>query len=161
MGEQAGMKFSTKEDIEAPIEQVFDMLSEFEMFERSAIRRGVEVQRLSNVTQPQIGMAWDARFEMRGKPRDLHLVLAQYQRPVVIKFDFTSAGIVGELVLDMIALSPRRTRLAVAIVMSPTTLSARVLIQSLRLAKANLSKRFKLKVAEYAKVLEDRYTRLA
>ncbi len=155
------MKFSTKEDIEAPIEQVFDMLSEFEMFERSAIRRGIEVQRLHNVAHPQIGMAWEVRFEMRGKPRDLTMVLAEYQRPVVIRFDLSSAGVVGELVLDMIALSPHRTRLAVDARFAPTTLPARILIQSLKLAKSNLSKRFKLKVAEYAKVLEERYTRLA
>ena len=75
------MKFSSKEDIEAPIDRMFDMLSEFELFERSAIRRGAEVQRRDNLSSPAVGISWDARFELRGKPRRARIVLAQYDRP--------------------------------------------------------------------------------
>ncbi|MFC4668054.1 SRPBCC family protein [Seohaeicola nanhaiensis] len=155
------MQFSTKEDIEAPIDEVFAMLSDFEGYERSAIRRGIEVQRERDMHPPGRGMAWTARFSLRGKPRDLTLQLAQYDRPTAMRFEADSQGLDGTLTLDLLSLSKRRTRLAVVLEVKPKTLSARLLVQSFRLAKATLNKRFKLKVAAFAKSLEQRQGRTA
>ncbi|GHF37164.1 SRPBCC family protein [Seohaeicola zhoushanensis] len=150
------MQFSTKEDIEAPIGDVFAMLSDFEGFERLAIRRGIEVQRDKDMTPPGPGMEWAARFLLRGKSRDLRLTLAQYDRPTAIRFEAVSQGLDGTLTLDLLSLSKKRTRMAVVLELKPKTLPARLLIQSLRLTKATLTKRFKLKVATFAKSLENR-----
>ena len=155
------MQFSTKEDIEAPIDEVFAMLSDFEGYERSAIRRGIEVQRERDMHPPGRGMAWTARFSLRGKPRDLTLQLAQYDRPTAMRLEADSQGLDGTLTLDLLSLSKRRTRLAVVLEVKPKTLSARLLVQSFRLAKATLNKRFKLKVAAFAKSLEERQGRTA
>lgn len=151
------MQFASKEDIEAPIEEVFAMLSEFETFERSAIRRGIEVQRQDDAEAPQVGMRWHARFVLRGKPRELDLELVQYERPNAMRFAAVSQGIDAQMSLDLVPLSQRRTRMAVVLEIKPKTLSARLLVQSLKLAKTNLTKRFKLRVASYAKDLEDRH----
>lgn len=153
------MQFSTKEDIEAPIEDVFAMLSEFDQFERSAIRRGIEVQRIG--TQTGKGMAWNARFLLRGKERDMRLDLVEHDRPNGMQVDAHSDGIDGTMKLELVALSQQRTRMAIVLNLKPKTLPARLLIQSMKLAKANLTKRFKLKVASYAKSLEDRHSRMA
>ena len=51
--------------------------------------------------------------------------------------------------------------MAVALEMSPLNLPARLLVQSLKLAKSTLSKRFKDRVADYARGLEDRLQRMA
>ncbi|MHA6264619.1 SRPBCC family protein [Arenibacterium sp. CAU 1754] len=155
------MKFSTKEDIEAPIDEVFSILSEFEAFERSAIRRGVEVQREDEYGEPRAGMAWKTHFLLRGKPRDMRLVLAEYDRPNAMRFDAKSQGLDGVMSVDLVPLSQRRTRMAVSLELMPKTLSARLLVQSLKLAKTSLTKRFKIKVASYAKNMEDRHKRMA
>ncbi|MBL4766761.1 MAG: SRPBCC family protein [Rhodobacteraceae bacterium] len=155
------MQFSSQEDIEAPIEQVFAMLSEFESFERSAIRRGIEVIRTDHFPSPIAGCAWNARFRMRGKMRDLDLDLVTYEQPNVMRFESDSSGLAGVMTLDLLALSPRRTRMSVSIQLKPKTLAARLLVQSLKLAKSNLTKRFKLKVADYAKNMEERHSRIA
>ena len=57
------MKFSTKEDIDAPIDAVFEMLCEFDQFERAAMRRGAEVQRVDQLAEPGVGMLWEAAFD--------------------------------------------------------------------------------------------------
>jgi uncharacterized protein YndB with AHSA1/START domain len=155
------MQFSSKEDIDVPIEQVFRSLSEFELFERSAIRRGIDVRRLTEIQELQRGAAWQADFRMRGKPRQLMLELVEYDPPTLILFSAVSQGLEAKLVVDLVALSPGRTRMAIVLNIVPRTLSARLMVQSLRLAKSNLNKRFKLKVAEYAKSLEDRAQRPA
>jgi hypothetical protein len=63
--------------------------------------------------------------------------------------------------VDLVALSPARTRLNVDLEITPRNLAGRLLIQSVKLAKGNLSKRFRLRVAEYAMDVEDRRTRIA
>lgn len=151
------MKFSTKEDIDAPIEAVFEMLCDFESFERSAMRRGAEVQRVDEKTKPGIGMMWDATFEMRKKKRDLRIEMVTFEEPTEMAMACQSKGLSGTMSIDLIAMSKTRTRINVVIDMKPLNLSARLLIQSLKLAKASLTKRYKLRVAEYAKGMEDRY----
>lgn len=155
------MQFSSKEDIEAPIAVVFAMLSEFETHERSAIRRGMEVQRSGLITPIAPGLIWNAKFVMRGKQRDIRLTLTDYDSPNSMQFEAASQGIDSKFQLDLVALSPRRTRLSVVLNMAPKTLSARLFVQSLKLAKSSLTKRFKLKVADYALSIEDRHSRMA
>ena len=93
--------------------------------------------------------------------RDLDLRLATYERPTTIRFESDSNGLAGVMTLDLMALSPRRTRMSVSVELTPKTLAARLLVQSLKLAKSNMTKRFKLKVADYAKNMEERHSRLA
>ena len=155
------MQFSSREDIEVPIAVVFAMLSEFETHERSAIRRGMEIQRSGSITPIAPGLVWDAKFAMRGKQRDIRLTLTDYDSPNFMQFGAVSQGIDSKFQLDSVALSPRRTRLSVVLNMAPKTLSARLFVQSLKLAKSSLTKRFKLKVADYARNIEDRHSRMA
>ena len=153
------MKFSTKEDIEAPIDGVFEMLCDFEAFERSAMRRGAEVQRVDKLRKPGVGMQWEAAFEMRGKRRELHLETITFDRPHEIVVESTSQGLVALMTLELMALSRGRTRISTALEIKPLNLSARLLVQSLKLAKASLTRKYKLRISEYAKGMEERYQR--
>jgi carbon monoxide dehydrogenase subunit G len=155
------MIFTTREDIEAPIEAVFDMLCDFESFERSAMRRGAEVQRVDKLTSPGPGMTWNAVFQMRGRRREMQIEMVTFDRPNEMVLESTSPGIVGQMRFDLIALSRSRTRLAVALEVKPLNLSARLLVQSLKLGKGRLQGRYNAKVSEYARGMEDRYARSA
>ncbi len=153
------MKFTTKEDIEAPIESVFAMVSDFENYERAALRRGAEVERKDRLTAPGVGMSWDVKFLLRGKERDMDITLQDYDSPNEMRFVSGSQGLAGEMEIKLVALSRNRTRMALDITLKPKNLSARLLVQSLKLARNNLNKRFHLRVADFAKDLEDRHQR--
>ncbi len=155
------MKFSTKEDIEAPIQFVFEQVTNFQAFERSALRRGAEVQRVDNLSSPGVGMAWDVAFKMRGKRRELKMELTSLDVPNGLVLTSRSSKMGGHMVIDLVALSRGRTRMSTEIELKPINLSSRLLVQSLKLARSNLTSRYKLRVAEFARDLEDRYVRSA
>lgn len=155
------MKFTAKEDIEAPVEQVFALVSDFEGFERAARRRGAEVQRTDSLRIPAIGMTWSASFIARGRQRQLNIEMTEYEPPQVMRFHSLAQGLEADMKVELVALSRGRTRLSVDLDLKPKSISARLLVQSLKLAKANLNKKFHLRMADYARDLEDRIKRLA
>lgn len=153
------MKFSTREDIDAPIDAVFEMLSDFEGFERAAMRRGAEVQRTDDLRTPGTGMTWAAVFDLRGKRREMEVEMAVYDRPSQIVVESTSPGLIGQMSFDLVALSRSRTRVLVELEVKPLNLSARLMVQSMKLARGTLVRKYKSRISEFAKVMEERHKR--
>lgn len=151
------MKFSTREDIDAPIEAVFEMLCAFETYERAAMRRGAEVQRLDDMTKPGKGATWFVQLFLRGKERKVKLSITDFEQPEELVVSLDSKGITGAMGFELIALSRTRTRMLVGLEIRPETLPARLLIQSMKLTKVSLSRKYKERVAEYVAVLQDRF----
>ncbi|HSG33189.1 MAG TPA: hypothetical protein VLA37_01545 [Sphingomonadaceae bacterium] len=137
------------------------MLGDFEFFERAAMRRGAEVQRTDTKNVPGVGMGWRASFPLRGKRRQVDIELVTYDCPTEMVFECRSPNLIAMLTVELVALSRSRTRIMVSTDIKPLNLSARLLVQSLKLAKTSLTKKYKLRIAEFAKSLEDRHKRVA
>lgn len=155
------MKFSAKEDIEVPIERLFEMLADVEAFERAALRRGAEVQRTDTLRQPGPGMSWKTRFMFRGRERRVAIEMTRLDPPNGMSFKGSSPALEGTMQVELVALSRKRTRMAITTEIAPKTLAARLMVQSLKLARNNVNRRFHLRIAGFAKDLEDRYRRAA
>lgn len=153
------MKFSTNEDIEAPIEQVFAAVSDLAFYERTAIRRGAEIMRTTAHEVPAIGMKWKARFMFRNRMRDVAIEMTELDPPQAMSFESQSGGLSSMLDIELVPLARSRTRLKVGFELKPLNLPARLMIQSLKLAKGNLQKRFKKRVSDFAKELGNRPNR--
>lgn len=153
------MKFSTKEDVEIPIDDTFTMLSDFESFERAALRHGAEVNRADDLQQPGPGMAWKVKAELRNKMRKFDIMITDYDRPNLMSYDLNSKNMRGAFLVELVALSRNRTRVRVELDVRPKTLSARLIMQSAKLARNTLNRRYKNRVAHFASDLEDRYKR--
>ncbi|MEM8776362.1 MAG: SRPBCC family protein [Pseudomonadota bacterium] len=151
------MKFNAQEDVEAPLDFVFSRVTDYQSLERSALRRGAEVQRLDDLPLFGVGMEWDTVFELRGKRRQMRLHVTQCEAPNFVEVLGNSKNIKGLVNVDLVALSRGRTRISVALEMNPKTLSARLLVQSLKLARATMTKQFRARVASYADDIEDRF----
>ncbi len=155
------MKFSTREDIEAPIDYVFSRVTDFQGIERQALRRGADIQRLDGSTTPVQGSAWQIAFKFRGKDRKMKATIAQLDEPTYMRIETVASGITGESVIELVALSRNRTRISVSLNLTPQGLSARLLLQSLKLAKNNLSRKFKMRITDFAEDVEDTFRKNA
>ena len=149
------MKFSTREDIEAPLDHVFEKVTAFDSFERSMMRRGVKISSNTHICGP--GTIWNANFQFRGKNRNIDLELKGLYPQSGYDVEFISGGIEGTSKVELVPLSNSRTRVFVETILSPKTLSARLMVQSLKLAKSNLTKRYKARISKLAGEVEESY----
>lgn len=151
------MKFSTRDDIEAPIDYVFARVTDFNGIERQALRRGADIQRLDHAPVAVEGSAWQVAFKFRGKDRKMKATIGKLDAPTLLRVDTAASGITGETTIELVALSRNRTRISATIDLTPQSLSSRLLLQSLKLAKNNLTRKFKSRVTDFAEVVEESY----
>ncbi len=153
------MQLTTREDIEAPLDFVFAQVTDFSGFERQALRRGADVRRRDANTKAGLGATWDVTFPYRGKDRTMRAVITEYEAPTNLMIKMETGGLSGLLEVKLIALSSHRTRMTVSTDAKATGLSARLLLQSFKLAKAKVDRRLKDRVAALAQDIEDRHKR--
>ena len=153
------MRFTTHEDIEAPIEFVFGQVSDFDRFERYGLRQGADVMRLDTLPAPGVGMVWAAKLSIRGKQRRITAEMTDYEPPTTMRFQAVSDGFTAAFTVDLVALSRKRTRLGVDLDIKPKSLAARLVLQSARLAKGSLLRRYKRRIASYGEDVESRFRR--
>lgn len=150
------MKFSTREDINAPIEAVFAAVSDIQFYERAAMRRGADVRRKHEPADGMLGTRWDIRFSAKGKERDVTCEITRCEPPFHLALDLRSRSVTGVVDCELFPLARSRTRMVLSVEVRPVSLSARLFIQSLRLTKTKHARQFKDRVAEYVAEIENR-----
>ncbi|EET49169.1 SRPBCC family protein [Thalassobium sp. R2A62] len=155
------MNFDLKEDVAAPIDVLWGEVTDFSSFERSILRRGADVERLDRNAEYGVGSAWDLSFSFRGKQRSARSEIENFDGPNEFRVESVSSGIEVSTVVELVALSRGRTRLSIAIEISAKTLSSRLLLQSMKLARGTLTNRLKQRLADFAKDVEERQQRNA
>jgi uncharacterized protein YndB with AHSA1/START domain len=148
------MKLNVRHDIEASADEVFRKLTDFGQWERDAMRRGAEVQRTDRLEAPGPGMSWAVDFTWRGAPRHVTITLVRYEPGVALGLEMDASVLGGEAAIDLVALSPRRTRLQMKSEITSRSILGRILLQSLRLAKARITERLQDRLAAFAATCE-------
>ncbi|MBC7158165.1 MAG: SRPBCC family protein [Rhodobacteraceae bacterium] len=155
------MKFTARADIDAAQAQVFTALCDVGAFERMAMRRGIEVVRGDPGAALAPGARWDVGFSFRGQRRKMAVHLLEMEVPRFLHYDATGKAIEAEVVLQVVAMSPRRTRIDVTLDAGARTLPARVALQALRINRKRHVARFRAAIAELARNVEARANGMA
>lgn len=144
------MKFSTVEEIDAPIHRVWGAVTDADRFERQARKRGAEVHRHPEPAQMGVGRTWTTRFDFHGHRRELVTRIASFEAPSLLVLDSGLAGVAAVARIELEAIADGRTRLGATLEMLPRSLPGRVLLQTLKLTRVSLEDRFGKGVRAFA-----------
>lgn len=153
------MQFSAVQDVNAPLDFVFSQLSDFDAYEAYGMRIGAKVERRDTLHLKGAGMRWNVVGEFRGKVRDVDIELTEYRPDNLLRFHVESNGIAAEALIEAMALTRKQTRLKTTVDLTPKTLAARLILQSARLARQSLNKKFQNRLWSFAEHIESNYNR--
>lgn len=149
------MKFSTRTDKNIPAEKMFDAVGDFDRMERVLIRRGVSVRRVDNSTDAT--RSWDLGFDWRGQKREMKLALVQFDRPEKLGLKGRSRSFDLQIGISVVALSRKKSRVVFEFEVRPRNMRARLAIQTAKLGKSKLDKKFAQSVADFVNDAVDVY----
>ncbi|PRY23110.1 polyketide cyclase/dehydrase/lipid transport protein [Aliiruegeria haliotis] len=147
------MKFSTREEIDAPVQDVWKAVTDTATFEERARGKGVQVTAGQEADALKPGDSWSAEFDFHGMSRKMEVNVTNLKAPVAYDIASRVSGVNSLLSVQLEALPKDRTRMALALDLTPASVPGRVLIQTLKLAKATLDKRFRRAIRRFAKDL--------
>ncbi len=79
------MQFSSVQDVNAPLDFVFQKLSDFESYESYALRTGADVDREDSLVEKATGMTWNVSGDLRGKRRKVRIELTKCRPDNLLK----------------------------------------------------------------------------
>jgi uncharacterized protein YndB with AHSA1/START domain len=153
------MKLTAKTDFDTPASAVYEALTDASNWEREAVRRGIDVDRPAGSPQSGIGASWRISGRYRGKQRKLLLRTARLVPGEVIEYSFESPSANGSIILEITALSARRSRLRLAIDVRPKTLAARLFLNTIRLAKGRVEGKLEARLVGLGSYVRQRHER--
>lgn len=143
------MKFVATEDISAPLDHVWACVTDFDRFEDMAAKRAQRLERQPRGPVVQ-GTIWTARATISGKKRDVRIEVTELAANKVLRAEGGTDGMAVHIEALLEARANGVTRLTVVTEAKARTLAARLLLQSAKLARGTLTKRYKKRVADFA-----------
>lgn len=151
------MKFKVSEDIDAPRSLVFDRMTEFSGMEADARGRGATVIRVGNWTAPVEGAEWRGEVKVRGKVRPVSARITRFVPEEICLIESRIGGMACMHEMSFVALTPERTRVAMVLDLSAQTLTARLILQTMKLARGRVMQRLQGIIARQGNAVEAEY----
>ncbi len=148
------MKFSATQEVALSADALFARVTDFDMFEEAAERRGLLAVRLDGSGPVRPGSGWSVDFSYRGKMRNLQMEVVDLATPTRMALDGKGGGFEIGFLARVEERGPELSFLTVETELKPRTLGARLLVNSMRFGKRALTRRYARRVAELARGIE-------
>jgi len=152
------MQLTTDYELNAPTDYVFKRITEHADFEALLMGYGANIERLDNLTDLGVGMKWAIDGNFRGKQRQVEVELTDLAENETISYKSESKDVTANVKMDLMALAPKRTKFSVSVAPKANSISARLILQSAKLAKKTLQTRVDKRFADFCQRLEDDYS---
>ena len=151
------MNLETTYELDAPAEYVFKRITDHADFEALLMGYGANIERLDDETSLNVGMKWAIDGNFRGKQRQVEVALTQLRENELVSYASVSKDVNASVDMKLEVLSPTQTRFSVDMTPKANTISARLILQSAKLARKTLEKRVNRRFADFCQRLEDDY----
>lgn len=153
------MKFKVSEDVDAPADITWARFTDFSGIEAEAQGRGADLSRVGNWAEASEGSAWRGSAKIRGRLRPVTSKISALQGPGRCEITTTVGGMEAVYEMTFLSLRDDMTRVQVVMDLSANTLSARLALQTLKLARGRVMQRLQGLLARQGNLAEDDYRR--
>lgn len=153
------MKFKVSEDVDAPQEMVWQRFTDFSGFEEDARGRGAVLTRVGNWTQTNEGVEWRGEVTVRGRSRPISAKVTQLRPQELCVVDSRIGGMNCHQEMLFTPLAASVTRVTLILDLSADTLTARLLLQTMKLARGRVLQKLQGVLARQGNAVEAVYRR--
>lgn len=153
------MKFKVSEDVDAPADVTWARFTDFSGVEADAKGKGAEIARVGNWDAPAMGSAWRGTVKVRGRTRPLASEIVGFEMPERCEIKTVIGGMEAQYEMTFLSLRPDMTRVQVVLDLSASTLSARLALQTLKLARGRVMQRMQGLLARQGNLAEEDWRR--
>lgn len=150
------MKLASQRIVEAPIEDVYAAIMDFQAFEEMLSARGTKIERCGPLQPPEPGAQWAASFKWHDRSYDVQAELVSVDPGYGYAIDSHGNGITCMAVVDLQEASVTETKLFISFDFSARSFSSKLLLQTLRLTGPSLNRRLDKRVETFAAKLGKR-----
>lgn len=153
------MKFKVSEDVDAPQDMVWQRFTDFSGFEEDARGRGAVLSRVGNWTQTREGVEWRGEVTVRGRSRPISAKVSQMVQQELCVVDSRIGGMNCHQEMLFTPLAASVTRVTLILDLSADTLTARLLLQTMKLARGRVMQKLQGVLARQGNAVEAEYRR--
>ncbi len=153
------MIFVAQDEVHVPQDYAFSHFSDFISYEATALSYGADIRRVDGFQQVSQGVAWRGTVPIRGKTVGVEAKVTNFDPSRQSQMVTQAGGMTVTVDLSFEEMEPEKTRVTARAELRANTLAARLIVQSVRLARGSLQRRIDSKLVALGSKFEAEYHR--